>query len=84
MQSLRLKYKIVLKKDGQTTVDITTTKKGRVLFFVQVEEWESAYLKVGYGPGWSCYNDGEYENIADFKKALRAFTSKQLIEEELR
>ena len=58
-------------------------RKGSLLLQVQdkfaLGKIDRIYLKVQYNENKDDYNDGYYENIREFTKAWRAFTSEELI-----
>jgi hypothetical protein len=49
----------------------------RILQLAQASLWEIALIKVTYYPGF--WNEGEYYNYPDLRKAISAFTEANLL-----
>jgi hypothetical protein len=74
---LRLGFHLKLYKKGELVVDTRLRMKTRVDDRVKVALWDKGYLKVTYKPG--VFNEIDFKNYADFRKALTIFTEHQLV-----
>jgi len=54
-----------------------SSKLRRIYSILQGAKFNKAHLRVNYG---HIFNEGEYFNSADLKKALSAFTEKPLVD----
>jgi hypothetical protein len=66
----------ILSKTGELVSDIRTSKKRRILYFIQADKTPKAlfFIKVSYAKGEA--NCGEYFSKKDLLAALHAFTEK--------
>lgn len=66
----------IFNKTGDLVSDIRTSKKRRILYFIQADRTSKAsyFIKVTYSKG--CSNSGEYFSKKDLLFALHAFTEK--------
>jgi len=66
----------IFNQKGTTVTDIRTSRKRRILYFIQADNTPKArfFIKVTYSKGFT--NSGEYGSKADLLLALHAFTEK--------
>jgi len=76
-KSSKIKIHLKIENSNGKARSYCSSKLKRIYSIIQGAKFVKAYLRVSYG---HVFNDGEYLNVDDLKKALSAFTEKSLVD----